>query len=194
MAKNPAPKAKPANGTPPESTPESIDQVRDLLFGGQMRTVDARLQSLDDRMARESASIRGDFDRQIAELDNSVKKELARHAERLASERTKRAEDLKALGAELKESLKGLERRHLNLEEAAGVADAELRDHLLKQAAAFSAELKRTSERISAELDAIATRLQSEKLDASALVAGLTELAGRIGGAASSSGKRTART
>lgn len=205
MARTAGQKTKAANGPTTDPPAESIDQVRDLLFGGQMRMVDARLQGLEQRMQNENAAVRAELDRQVATLDDSIRKELARHAERLASERTKRGEDLKALGADLKEALKGLERRHQSLEETAGLADAELRDHLLKQSAAFSGELARTAERLSGELDRIATELQSEKLDSAALVAGLTDLAGKLVGggrpatssasssSAPASGKRASR-
>ncbi|MEO8194247.1 MAG: hypothetical protein ABI681_10375 [Gemmatimonadales bacterium] len=193
MARNSAQKTRDENGTAAQPAAESIDQVRDLLFGGQMRMVDARLQSLDQRMAHETSAMRAEFERQISELDGSIKKELARHAERLAAERTKRVDDMKALSAELRDSLRSLEKRHLNLEETAGLADAELRDHLLKQGSALSGELARASERLTSELDRITTALQADKLDSSALVAGLTELAGRLSGSAPPSGKRSAR-
>ncbi len=194
MTKNTGQETKGPNGTVADPAPESIDQVRDILFGGQMRMVDARLKGLEERMLHEHAALRADFERQITDLDGSIEKELARHAERLASERTERAEDLKAVSAELKEALKGLERRHQTLEEVAGIADAELRDHLLKQGAAFSGELARTSERFSTEVDRIATALQTEKLDTAALVTGLTDLAGRLTGAERSSNKRGPQT
>jgi uncharacterized phage infection (PIP) family protein YhgE len=194
MARNAANKPKGPDGTVPESTPESIDQVRDILFGGQMRMVDARMQGLEERMVHEQTALRADFDRQITELDGSTKKEFARYAERLASERTKRVEDLKALSAELKDALKSLERRHQTLEETASLADAELRDHLLKQGAAFSGELAKTSERLSNRLDQITSALQAEKLDTAALATGLTDLAGRLTGGARPSDKRASRT
>jgi len=193
MARNAAQQKSEANGAAKAPAPESIDQVRDLLFGGQMRMVDARLQSLDERMARETTAMRTEFERQITELDSSIKKELARHAERLAAERTKRADDLKALSTELKESLKSLEKRHMGLEETAGLADAELRDHLMKQGAAFTNELNRTSARLSGELDRIATALKDDKLDSALLINGLTELAGKIGAAPKIAGKKPQR-
>jgi vacuolar-type H+-ATPase subunit I/STV1 len=194
MAKNAAQQQKKnGNGAAAQPAPESIEQVRDLLFGGQMRMVDARIQSLDERLAHETSSMRSDFERQITELDNAIKKELARHAERLVAERTKRVDDLKALSSELRDSLRSLEKRHTTLEEAAGLADADLRDHLIKQGATFNSELTRTSERLSTELDRITSQLQADKLDASALVSGLTELAGRIA-PVSAQGKKQART
>ena len=194
MAKITTQKTKPVNGSPAEPTPESIDQVRDLLFGGQMRMVDSRIQSLDQRLAHETSALRAEFERQISDLDGSIKKEFGRHAERLSAERAKRVEDLKALNAELRESLKVLERRHQSLEETAGLADAELRDHLVKQAASFSSDLARTSEKLSSELDRITRALQAEKLDSAALVAGLTDLAGKLSGTPSTSGKRASRS
>lgn len=193
MAKNAAQQKNAANGAASAPAPESIDQVRDLLFGGQMRMVDARLQSLDERMARETSAMRTEFERQITELDGSIKKELARQAERLAAERTKRADDLKALSSELKEALKSLEKRHVGLEETAGLADAELRDHLVKQGAAFTNELNRTSARLTSELDRIATTLKDDKLDSAVLISGLTELAGKISAVPKIAGKKPQR-
>ena len=194
MAKNAPQQKRDGNGAAAQATPESIDQVRDLLFGGQMRMVDARLQSLDERLSHETSAMRADFERQITELDAAIKKEFGRHAERLAAERTKRVDDLKALSAELRDSLKSLEKRHHNLEEAAGLADAELRDHVIKQGTALSADLARTSERLAAELDRITSQLQADKLDSSALAAGLTELAGRLGNGGANPAKRAAKS
>jgi len=193
MARNTAQEKK-VNGASQAPAPESIDQVRDLLFGGQMRMVDARIQSLDERIAHEARAMRTDFERQIAAMDSAFKKELAMQADRLAAERNKRSEDLKALSAEVRESFKSLEKRHQSLAETAGLADAELRDHLMKQGSAFTAELSRTSDRLAAELDRISTTLKSEKLDSAALITGLTDLAGRLGGQSPAPGKRTTRS
>ena len=182
-----------ANGSASEPARESIDQVRDLLFGSQMRMVDARIQSLDDRLNQETSSLRADFDRRLTDLDGTIRNELVQHANRLDSERAKRVEELKALGTELRELLKSLDDRHRTFAQAAGQADAELRDHLMSQSATFTAELAKTGERLSAELDRITNGLRADKLDVAALVAGLTDLAGRLGGAASP-GKRTQRS
>ena len=183
MAKNAAPKPKTANGTgsaPVDEQPESLDQVRDILFGGQMRMVDARLRGLEERIALEQANLRNDLGRQLAELEEASKREFAAHAERLSAERTKRADDLKALTAEFKEAFKNLERRHLKFEEATSQADAEVRDQLVKQSTAFSAELTRTAERLTSELDRAASALRADKVDITSLAGTLTEMATRL--------------
>ncbi len=104
------------------------------------------------------------------------------NASRLDAERAKRVEEVRALGTGLREALESLDRRHQSFEEVAGRADAELRDHLLKQSAAFTTDLAATGARLSADLDRIAAGLKSDKLDVAALVKGLTDLAARLGG------------
>ena len=168
------------DGPPADSPPGSLEQVRDILFGGQMRMVDARLHGLEARMQQEQLSLRTDFQREVTVLEESVKKSVTELGERLADERAKRAEDLKVLSSDLKELVKNLERRHQSLEEAASQADAELRDHLFTQGASQSAELAKTADRLSRQLDEFASSLRAEKLDTSALASGLTDLVNRL--------------
>jgi hypothetical protein len=189
MARHIPQKSKAGNGTAGNAggddaaeNPDSLDQVRDILFGGQMRMVETRLRGLEDRILREQTAMRNDLVRAIAELEATSKKEFAAQADRLAAERAKRAEDLKPLGAELRDSLKGLERRHQKLEEAASLADAELRDQLLKASAALAADLSRTGERLSTELERQATALRTEKLDTAAFAGALNEIATKLTG------------
>ena len=163
-----------------EPSPESLDQVRDILFGGQMRMVDSRLQGLEARLQQEQASLRAEFSRGIAEVDGMMKKGIAQLNEGLAAERDKRAEDLKALAIDFRELMKSLERRHQSLEEAASLADAELRDHMYKQSASQAAELAKTADRLSQQLERVFTKLTLEKLDTAALASGLSDLVGRL--------------
>ena len=118
---------------PADVQPESLDKVRDILFGSQMRAVDTRLQGLEERLREEHEALRTDFARQMESLDNFIRSEVNTLTERLATESRKRSEDLKSLAAEIKEAIRALERRHVKLEEASAMADAALRDQLLHQ-------------------------------------------------------------
>jgi phenylpyruvate tautomerase PptA (4-oxalocrotonate tautomerase family) len=196
MAKSAAAKGKSSDGKANganAATPESLDQVRDILFGGQMRMVDARLQGLEERLLHEQSALRTEMGRRFSEIESTMKKDLASLNERLAAERAKRAEDLKALGSDLRETLRNLERRHQKLEEAAAAADADLRDQLVKSTTTLSAEFTRTGDRLSAELARLEASLRSEKLDTAALAAALTEMAAKLAGTNRSAGKGAAR-
>jgi len=102
--------------------------------------------------------------------------------ERLAAERTKRTEELKALSSELKESLRSLEKRHVKLEELTGMADAEIRDNILQQSRAITAEIERLSQRITADLNREVTALRTDKTDVSAIVSVFSDMATRLAG------------
>ena len=177
-----APVSRPADLPPNDTAPESLDKVRDILFGGQMRAVDSRLQGLEERIMREQATMRTDFTKQLADIDASAKRDAQTLGERLSAERTKRAEDLKALSTELKEVLRSLEKRHVKLEELTGMADAEIRDQILQQSRAITAEIERLSQRVNTDLNREVTALRTDKTDVSAIVSVFSEMATRLAG------------
>ena len=187
------PPARPADLPPNDSTPESLDKVRDILFGGQMRAVEARLQGLEERIMREQAAIRSELTKQLADVDASAKRDAQTLSERITAERTKRTEELKALSSELKEILRALEKRHVKLEELTGLADAEIRDHILQQSRATSAEIERLSQRVTTDLNREVTSLRTDKADVSALVTVFTDMATRLGGDTRQPAKGNAR-
>ena len=181
--------AEPPAGVPGE-TPENLDKVRDILFGGQMRAVETRIQGLEERLLRDQQALRADFLRQVGELEAFARKEVQELADRIAGERQKRVEDLKSLSAELREGIRAIEKRHVKLEEATNLADAGLRDQLLLQAKAMSAELNKLSDRLSTELTRSHQELKSTKTDSAALAGLFTELASRLGGPPEKNGRR----
>jgi len=181
----PAPATRPADlppAPPNDVAPESLDKVRDILFGGQMRAVESRLQGLEERLMREQAVIRSDFDKRLADLDASAKRDAQTLGDRLTAERTKRTEELKALSAEIKEILRSLEKRHVKLEELSGLADAEIRDQILQQSRAIGAEIERLSQRVSTDLNREVASLRNDKTDVSAIVGVFSDMATRLAG------------
>lgn len=177
-----APAARPVDLPPNDAAPESLDKVRDILFGGQMRAVESRLQGLEERIMREQATMRSDFVKQLADVDANAKRDAQTLNERLVAERTKRTEDLKSLSAELKEALRSLEKRHVKLEELTGMADAEIRDQILQQSRAITAEIERLSQRVSADLNREVSALRTDKTDVSAIVSVFSDMATRLAG------------
>jgi hypothetical protein len=187
--------AEPPAATAADPQPESLDKVRDILFGGQMRAVETRLQGLEERLRREHETLRADFAKQVESLDAFIRSEVQILGERLAAERTKRGEELKSLAADIKEAIRALEKRHVKLEEAANLADAGLRDQLLLQSTKAATELAKMGERLGAELSRSHHALDTAKTDRAALAGLLTDMAARITGApAGPSGKNGPRS
>lgn len=147
-----------------EPPPESLDKVRDILFGGQMRAVEARLQGLESRLLQSQESLRAEFTNQLNALEGTVQREVQSLAQRLGEERSARAEELTTLG------------------QTTGLADAELREAVLQQGQALSAEITRLSERLSAELTSAVLELKVEKASLTALASLFSDMASRLSG------------
>ena len=163
--------------------PESLDKVRDILFGGQMRAVDGRLQALEERLSHEQAQMFAAQGSQLASLETNLRRELQSLTEQVSVDRVKRDEELKVLGGDLRDALRSLEKRHVKLEEMGGAADAELRDSILEQSRVVSAQLERLSNRLSTDLNREVAGLRHDKTDVSSLVGIFSDMAQRLGSA-----------
>lgn len=126
---------------PPELPPESLDQVRDILFGGQLRTVETRLQGMEDRLVREQEAMRAEFTKRVAELDAFAKRETQALHDRVAAESDARTAALKSLVTDIREAQKAMDKRHAALEQSTALSDAELGDALIAQSRADRAAL-----------------------------------------------------
>lgn len=178
MTNNASDKKSAANGAEP--TPESLDAVRDILFGGQMRTVETRLRNIEDRFQQELESLRGEFQKRAGELDQFARKETQALHERVAAENDARVQSLRELAAEVKDAFKQSNQRHVSLEQATSLSDAELRDQLIAHAKASANELNRIHEKLSAELAKSHADLAHAKTDRSQIASLLTEVANQI--------------
>jgi len=161
-------------------SPENLDKVRDILFGGHMRAVEGRIARVEERLMREQSALRSDLETALAALEGFARKELDGLGEKLKAEREKRAEDLKALGADLRDAIKALDRRLAKLDEATSGADADLRSQLLDQKRTHAADLKQLGDQMMADLRRAQQELRAEKADLAAVVAAFSEMAVRL--------------
>lgn len=160
--------------------PENLDKVRDILFGGHMRAVEGRLARMEERLARDQEVMRAGLEKTLNGLEAFTRKELEALGEKLKAERTKRADDLKALGSELKESLKSLDKRLAQLDQATSSADADLRSQLLEQRREAAAERKQLGDALTDEIRKAEQSLRAEKADISSLLAIFSDVAVKL--------------
>ncbi len=182
-----APKSSPKpsaseSSLPAAESPESLDKVRDILFGGHMRSVEGRIARIEERLLREQQALRTDLETSLAGLESYARKELEALGEKLKAERVKRADDLKALAIETKETLRAVDKRLAKLDEATSGADADLRSQLLEQKRAHAGDVKQLGEQLTAELRRAEQELREEKADLSSLIAVFSDMAMRLSG------------
>jgi uncharacterized protein YicC (UPF0701 family) len=172
---------KPAadNGQAAEE-PENLDKIRDILFGSHVRAVEGRLARFEERVALEQADLRTDVEKALATLDAYARKEFEVLNERLRTERTKRTEELKSLAAEIKDSLRTLDKRIAQLDEVTGSADADIRSQIVQQQLDTADSLRKLGDTLSDQISKAETALRAEKLDIASALGIFSDVAVRL--------------
>ena len=57
-------------------SPESLDKVRDILFGSHMRSVEGRIARIEERLLREQQTLRADLEAGYPFVDGAVVQEF----------------------------------------------------------------------------------------------------------------------
>jgi len=160
----------------------NVDQIRDILFGGQMRDYERRFQELNERLEAELARMRDVQDKRLAQIDKRIDDQLDKLG--------------KLLRQEIQDRNRSVDEMESRLQQAARTARGEIAStldgHAQELAAtderlrAALADLHKTAAARAADTEAALTRvgaeLRGEKVGREDLAALLTEFALRLKG------------
>jgi uncharacterized membrane protein YccC len=169
---------EPENGRVDESG--NVDRIRNILFGSQMRDYDARFQKLEERLASEAGELRSELQRQLHALEAFIKGEVESMTNRVKTEQSERAQAVGRLTHEIMETAKGLEMKLNNLDSQAAKDIRDLREQLLEQSKALSAEMKEKHDQMKGHLDREAGQIRDAMTGREALAEMLSEVALRL--------------
>jgi hypothetical protein len=158
----------------------NLDQVREILFGSQSRSLDKRLARLEEELPKRVAEIRDDLKRSLAGLETYARTEIDSLNERLRVEGKERGKQDNDLASRLDETGKAVRHEALQLDERSSAAQRELRAQLLDQAKRTSEEIQRRSDELTAALVRAVDELRTEKADRKAMAGILHEVAMRL--------------
>jgi hypothetical protein len=158
----------------------SLDKVRDILFGGQMRDVDRRFARLEERLIKETNDLKEDIKRRLDALEKYARQESESLAGQMRVEHEDRVEADNGLSRELKDAAKALEKRASVLDDQLGKTQRDLRQQMLEQHQQLSDDIRQKVEEVLAALAREAHELRSDKADRRALASLLTEMAMRL--------------
>lgn len=156
----------------------SLEKVRDILVGAQMREVAKKLSAFEDAMERRIVRMRDDFKKTVSALEISTKKELSALTEKL---KTQRREDV----ARTKSLESTVMARIGNVEDASGSAVQGLRDEMAGSIGAMTDELRSELEESKTKSGKDIGELRDAKVGRNDLAALLVEVAGRLNGESS---------
>jgi glutamate/tyrosine decarboxylase-like PLP-dependent enzyme len=160
--------------------PESLDKVRDILFGVQMRDYEQRISQLEDKLMRESALLREEVKKRFDSLEIYIKGEINAVSDKLKSEREDRQVSVKELTREIKEAVKASEKKNDQFDTQLTQAQRDLRQALLDQSRTLSEEIQSKYTEMVSSLQRESQSLRNDKTDRTTLASLLTEVAMRL--------------
>ncbi|MBT8363523.1 MAG: hypothetical protein KJP23_02380 [Deltaproteobacteria bacterium] len=158
----------------------SVDKIRDIIFGNQMRDYETRFARLEQRLLKEISDLRDETGKRFDSFELYVNKELESLGERLKAEQDLRAELDKKLSGEIKDASRSLSKNIDRLAEVQSNDSRELRQQLLELNKNISAEIRKKGEESFQALDQTAEELRADKVDRSSLAEILMEIAVRM--------------
>jgi cytochrome c556 len=181
MATEEKTRTKPKSGSKGEGEPgANIEQIRDIIFGTQMREYNQRFAELEERLINESVALREDLNKRLSALEQYVKKEMDSLGGNLRGEQQSRAAAVKELAAGQVEISKSTDKRFADAAAAAEKVQREIRTQLMEQTKAVRDELHKKATDLAASLRREAGDLREIKADRSALAAMFADVAARL--------------
>jgi cytochrome c556 len=158
----------------------NIEQIRDIIFGTQMREYNQRFAELEERLINESVALREDLNKRLTALEQYVKKELDSLGGNLRGEQQSRAAAVKELAAGQVELAKSTDKRFADAATAGEKSQREIRAQLLEQTKALRDEVQKKTGDLATTLRKETGDLREVKADRSTLAALLTDMAARL--------------
>lgn len=158
----------------------SLDKVRDILFGNQMREVEKKLARLEERLLKECASLREDSRKRLDSIENYIKQEVESLSQRIVNEQSTRDEGLRVLVEDNKKIITALEKKLTQLDDNINHTQRDLRDQILNQSKNLQNDILQKYEELLAVLQRESQDLRYAKTDRSTLANLLSEMAIRL--------------
>lgn len=166
------PTARPAEG--------NVDQIRDILFGGQMRDYERRFEELEERLKRDADRMRAEmskrFDGVEAMLKDQADRSLSLH-KRLETELKSSVESLSSAQDKLGKALRA---EAIEADEKNDAQQSALRERLHKLANETADSMRQTHDQLSATIERAAANLRDEKVARDELAGFFSEMALRL--------------
>ena len=163
---------------PPTET-GSVDKIRDLIFGNQMKDYEKRFVRLEEGLQRQVKEMGDATNNRLDSIEAFIKKEIEALSDRLKTEQTMRVESAKELSREIKDSTLLISKNIEQLEEKQSKDSRDLRQQLLDMSKNLSAEISKKQNEASKALDRAVKELDEDKVARSTLSELLMELAVR---------------
>ena len=171
------------NQTQSDSSDElegNVDQIRQILFGGQMRDYEKRFAEMEKRLTKSIEQLSGVVEKRIDRLDTYAKREFDKVADKLKAEQKARAETDKQGSKDLDNLGQQVEGWFAEIEEQMESESRQLHAALKEQGEDLLGAINDQSEHFNSSLREEAGDLAESKVGREDLAGMLAELALRL--------------
>ncbi len=159
---------------------ESLDKVRDILFGAQSRDFENRFAFLEEKLLQETARAKEDAQKRFEALETNLKNQVQQLTDKIKAENAERGTAVKSLTGEIKQLTQTLDKKIELLGSSSGKELVELREHLMDQSTSLSEDIKRRCDDINAKFNVEVSELENGKLDRSDIAGLFNDMAQKI--------------
>ncbi len=159
---------------------DSVDRIRDILFGAQVRQFEQKFGSLEDTMRKEIVNLKDETRKTIETLEKYTKKEFESLVTQLKTEQTERSDSANELSGKLDNLNKTLDKKISRLDEKTNAGQHDLQEQILQQSKNLMKEIQQAHTEITAALKKAVEELRKEKTDRIALGNLLNEMGLRL--------------
>lgn len=159
---------------------DSVDRIRDILFGAKVRQFEQKFVSLEETIKKEIANLRDDTRKTIETLEKYTKKEFESLLSQLRTEQTERSDSANELSGKLDHLNKTLDKKINRLDEKMNAGQHDLQEQILQQSKNLMKEIQLAHTEITTALKKAVEELRKEKTDRIALGNLLNEMGLRL--------------
>jgi seryl-tRNA synthetase len=163
-------------------TAENVEQIREILFGPQIREYAQRFTRIEERFSQETAELKTEVRRRLDALEAYTRQEVKDLAERLQTERGERTESVNHLSQALTDSVKSLERGLLESDDRMSNVLRELRQSTFDRIKGVQDDLTNQIITMESSHNRSIEELRGRSIDRLALATLLTEFSLRVRG------------
>jgi hypothetical protein len=160
----------------------NIDQLREIIFGGQLREYERRFARMEARLAKELADVREEVRARCTALEKHVRDEVESMTVEFRAAQQSRAAEERRLSQSIVDTAKGAEDRIGALTELVTRENRDLRVQLRDQTKAITDDVQRRYAELLALVERDAAELRDGKANRTDLSALFMEVALRLRG------------
>ena len=158
----------------------SLDKIREILFGTQVREHNKRFSRIEERLLKECTELREDTRKRMDALEVYIRQEIESLTEVVKKQQVSRDEVLKELTQEHKNQVENLERKLFDLDEQANKIARDLRQLILDQSKNMNEDIGKKYAEILATVERETQEIRNDKANRITLSALFAELAMRL--------------